>query len=182
MPGSMRARRRRDLFSLSRLRGRVGVGVLPRIRTRGEPPPHQFSPQGGESRPVVDYRPSLRANGSRERAPDDRLREAIHRATPRKNGLLRRFASRNDVDRHIFAFPRRNAPEVCVKFHALESEGAGKAGCTPHPRSRVQKMCKKRTRAYRFSGGNPAFPAQWFYGLLRALPGDRACLTPSLRG
>src|SRR5258705_8594669 len=25
----------------------------------------------------------------------------------------------------------------------------------------------------------PAFPAQWFYGLLRALPGDQACLTPS---
>jgi hypothetical protein len=38
-------------------------------------------------------------------------------------------------------------------------------------------MCKmhkaKRTRAYRFSGGSPAFPAQWFYGLFRALPGDR---------
>ena len=31
---------------------------------------------------------------------------------------------------------------------------------------------RKRTRAYRFSGGNPAFPAQWLYGLLRALPGD----------
>src|SRR3954465_15036232 len=41
------------------------------------------------------------------------------------------------------------------------------------------KIAKKRTRAYRFSGGNPAFPAQWFYGLLRALPGDQACLTPS---
>ena len=41
---------------------------------------------------------------------------------------------------------------------------------------------KERTRAYRFSGGSPAFPAQWFYGLLRALPGDRACLPPSLRG
>jgi hypothetical protein len=38
---------------------------------------------------------------------------------------------------------------------------------------------KMRTRAYRFSGGNPAFPAQWFYGLLRALPGDRAFLPPS---
>ena len=24
---------------------------------------------------------------------------------------------------------------------------------------------KKRTRAYRFSGSTPAFPAQWFYGL-----------------
>jgi hypothetical protein len=40
--------------------------------------------------------PSLRANGSRERAPDDKLREAIHFSTARKNGLLRRFAPRND--------------------------------------------------------------------------------------
>src|SRR5438876_3686376 len=29
------------------------------------------------------------------------------------------------------------------------------------------------------TGVNPALPAQWFYGLLRALPGDQACLTPS---
>jgi hypothetical protein len=45
------------------------------------------------------------------------------------------------------------------------TEGAGKAGCALHPRSRVQECAKKRTRAYRFSGGSPAFPAQWFYGL-----------------
>ncbi len=38
---------------------------------------------------------------------------------------------------------------------------------------------KKRTRAYRFSGGNPASPAQWLYGLYRALPGDRAFLPPA---
>src|SRR6195256_6173992 len=43
-------------------------------------------------------KPSLRANGSRERAPDDRLREAIHWAAKKKNGLLRRFAPRNDDD------------------------------------------------------------------------------------
>jgi hypothetical protein len=43
-----------------------------------------------------------------------------------------------------------------------QQEGAGKAGCALHPRSRVQKCTKKRTRAYRFSGGIPAFPAQWF--------------------
>src|ERR1700724_2519032 len=36
------------------------------------------------------------ANGSRERAPDDRLREAIHIAAETKDGLLRRFAPRND--------------------------------------------------------------------------------------
>ena len=32
---------------------------------------------------------------------------------------------------------------------------------------------KTRTRAYRFSGSIPAFPAQWLYGLLRALPSER---------
>ena len=32
---------------------------------------------------------------------------------------------------------------------------------------------KTRTRAYRFSGSIPAFPAQWLYGLLRDLPGER---------
>src|SRR5207249_6261871 len=29
------------------------------------------------------------------------------------------------------------------------------------------------------TGNHPALPAQWFYGFLRALPGDQACLTPS---
>jgi hypothetical protein len=29
------------------------------------------------------------------------------------------------------------------------------------------------------TGNHPAFPAQWFYGLLRALPGDQALLPPS---
>jgi hypothetical protein len=50
------------------------------------------------------------------------------------------------------------------------------ARCTRGP------VCKKsggRTRAYRFSGDTPTFPAQWLYDLLRALPGDQACLTPS---
>ncbi len=42
--------------------------------------------------------PSLRANGSRECAPDDRLREAIHGYEERL-GLLRRFAPGNDGER-----------------------------------------------------------------------------------
>src|SRR5712671_3062731 len=37
---------------------------------------------------------SLRANGSRECAPDDRLREEIH-LTAKEDGLLRRFTPRN---------------------------------------------------------------------------------------
>ena len=40
---------------------------------------------------------------------------------------------------------------------------------------------KKRTRAYRFSGGHPTFPAQWLYGLYRALLG-RAGLVVTVAG
>jgi hypothetical protein len=54
------------------------------------------------------------------------------------------------------------------------------AGARCTPRSRVQKCANKRTRAYRFSGRNPPFPAQWFYGLCRALLGDEFVLSPSL--
>ena len=50
-------------------------------------------------------------------------------------------------------------------------EGAGNAGCALHPRSRVQ-MCRKNAHEHTGSAeSNPTFPAQWLYGLLRALPG-----------
>ena len=42
------------------------------------------------------------------------------------------------------------------------------------------KCAKKRTRAYRYRRNTPAFPAQWLYGLCRALPGDEFVLSPSL--
>src|SRR5687767_9428186 len=38
-----------------------------------------------------------------------------------------------------------------------------------------------RTRAYRFSGNTPAFPAQWLYGLYVLTPAIRICLSPSPR-
>ena len=47
---------------------------------------------------------------------------------------------------------RRDAPEVCMS--RPRREGAGKAGCTLHPRSRVQLAQKMRTRAYRSSGAS----------------------------
>ena len=52
------------------------------------------------------------------------------------------------------------------------------ARCT---RGLVCNECvKRRTRAYRYSRNTPAFPAQWLYGLWRALPGDEFVLPPSL--
>jgi hypothetical protein len=73
-------------------------------------------------------------------------------------------------------------PEVCIFVRPLEKEGAGKTGCALHPRSRVQCAQEVRTRAYRSSGEHPAFPAQWFYGVLRALPGVRIPLATVIRG
>jgi hypothetical protein len=67
-----------------------------------------------------------------------------------------------------------------LRLRKQRAQGRPGARCT---RGLVCNMHKrKRTRAYRFSGGNPAFPAQWFYGLLRALPGDEFLLSPSSRG
>ena len=60
------------------------------------------------------------------------------------------------------------------------AQGKPGARCT---RGLVCKMHKeKRTRAYRFSGGSPAFPAQWFYGLYRALLGERIRLVTVAAG
>ena len=66
----------------------------------------------------------------------------------------------------------RFARGLPLNLLALQSEGTGKTGCALHPRSRVQKNRTRRTRAYRSSGEHPAFPAQWLYGLCRALPGE----------
>src|SRR5437588_10682263 len=52
-------------------------------------------------------------------------------------------------------------------------EGAGKTGCLLHPRSRVRFAPTKLHTSIQGSGNTPAFPAQWLYGLLRALPGER---------
>ena len=61
------------------------------------------------------------------------------------------------------------------------AEDAGNAGCAVRTRSLVRKS-RKRTRVVTTGRTvQPAFPARWCYGFLRARPGDRALLSPSLR-
>jgi hypothetical protein len=91
------------------------------------------------------------------------------------------FACARNDGGHTFAFPRHLAPEVCWKLPALEIRGRRECRMRAAPAVSRAKVWKKRTRAYRFSGGDPTFPAQWFYGLLRALPGGPSLLSPSLR-
>src|SRR4051794_11447188 len=59
------------------------------------------------------------------------------------------------------------------------SEGAGKTGCRPGTRGPLCEIALRRS-AQRHTGEaqQPAFPAQWFYGLCRALPGERCTIAP----
>src|SRR5712672_127995 len=58
---------------------------------------------------------------------------------------------------------------ACRRPSNWREQGMPDARCTRGPVCKRQN--ENRTRAYRFSGGNPTFPAQWLYGLFRALPG-----------
>src|SRR5882724_7070500 len=55
-------------------------------------------------------------------------------------------------------------------------EGAGKAGCPPHPWSACNK---KHAAEPQVQADHPAFPAQWFYGLYVLSPVTIAWLPPS---
>src|SRR6476619_7865022 len=71
-------------------------------------------------------------------------------------------------------------PRFAIKFARLldkRAQGRPGARCTRGLVCKVHK--RKRTRAYRFSGGNPAFPAQWFtaYFALSPVTGFLATVT-----
>ena len=106
--------------------------------------------------------------------------EAIHVAAKERLDCFVANAPRNDVAPTSNTPPRSHGairPSYAKSF-ALKSEGAGKAGCRLHPQPRARSVVSTRVSHHRFTG-TPAFPAQWFYGLFRALPGDRAFLPPS---
>src|ERR1700716_1915500 len=105
--------------------------------------------------------------------------EAIHSFFARNDGLLR-FARNDDLLADIIRllaapFARGFAGTLLPKIQ--RAQGRPGARCTRGLVCNVHK--EMRTRAYRFSGEHPAFPAQWFYGLWRALPGDEFVLSPS---
>ena len=80
--------------------------------------------------------------------------------------------------RYAFAFSRRGSRPSCCENRPLKSEeGAGKAGCPPHPWSARNK--KSTRQNHRCSRDHPAFPAQWFYSLYVLFPVTFAWLPPS---
>jgi hypothetical protein len=74
-------------------------------------------------------------------------------SAPRNDGVRFRIQLSNS-ERMWLRIPAARCARVLRQLPpSREQEGAGKAGCTLHPRSRVQNCTKTRTRAYRFSGG-----------------------------
>jgi hypothetical protein len=60
-------------------------------------------------------------------------------------------------------------------------KGVGNAGCPLHPQPRVHLVLVESTRVTTSTPESPGIPARnGFNGFLRALPGDRAVLPPSL--
>ena len=64
-------------------------------------------------------------------------------------------------------------PSFALNFFTLQSEGAGNAGRPMRPIAACATIVVVSTRVVRSHRNHPAFPTQWFYGFLRALPGDR---------
>jgi hypothetical protein len=67
-------------------------------------------------------------------------------------------------------------PSFSSKPPSSDEEGAGKAGCGLHPWSACSK---KHAAEPQVQPEQPAFPAQWFYGLYVISPVNRAFLPPS---
>ncbi len=140
--------------------------------------------------------PRLRGDDGRVGGLSESNFKQPDRHTPRRRGIQYAAASRFDhqrlasrsvtnvcgiLDRPVkpgddstethLRIPAARSARVVRIFSPPKSEGAGKTGCALHPRSRVpNNKQKKRTRAYRFSGNTPAFPAQWCYGLYVLCP------------
>ena len=98
-------------------------------------------------------------------------------AAPPSSSAFADDDGRDVVCGHNSAFSRLTAPELCTTFAPKIGRREDRVRAAPAV-SRA-KVAKKRTRAYRFSGSSPAFPAQRFYGLFRALPGETGLLSPS---
>jgi len=96
--------------------------------------------------------------------------------THRRNSRFDFQTAKTIADKH----PRSHgAMRPRFAFISRPKEGVGNAGCPLHPQPRVRFALVKSTRVNEYTGITRRSRTQWFYGLLRALPGDRACLTPS---
>jgi len=91
-------------------------------------------------------------------------------------------ATKDTPERHASILRGVVRPRFCRTLSPFIEEGAGNAGCPMHPQPHARYGVVEYAHEYsqRKHRKHPASPTQWFYGLLRALPGDQLLfLTPS---
>jgi hypothetical protein len=80
-----------------------------------------------------------------------------------------------DITSHSRDTMRPSFAAVVSRHKKERAQGMPGARCT-------HGFVQKSTRSsHRLTGFNPAFPAQWFYGFLRDLLGDRLVVTVALK-
>jgi hypothetical protein len=125
------------------------------------------------------FETSLRANGLRECAPDDRLREAIHRAARKKAGLLRRSAPRNGGETYLRDPAACFARGLACSFGPLRSEGAGNAGRPMRPQAACARIVVVSTRVGQVTPESSGIPRAMVLRLTSCSPRRPALLPPS---
>jgi len=109
----------------------------------------------------------------------------------RDSGLLR--CARNDGARGAVALAQHASqfadtpshprdllrPSFASSRHPPMSEGAGKTGCRPGTHGPLcERWQQKSAQRHTGEAQHTAFPAQWFDGLCRVLPGERCTIAP----
>jgi hypothetical protein len=95
------------------------------------------------------------------------------RCGPKNPGMVQLKPGRHRI-RHCDLAAR--CARSCASTIALSKAGRRESRVPMTP-AVVRTRCTRRTAG---APEHPAFPAQWFYGLWRALPGDEFLLPPSL--
>ena len=137
---------------------------------------------GDDAENVARIRVIASHPAERKAPPDDRLREAIHRAAQKEMDCFVASAPRNDVERDAVLHSRGvMRPRLCIIVVPRRKRGSRECRVRAAPAVSCARCTKKNAHEHTGSAEHPAFPAQWFYGLCRALPGDEFVLSPSLR-
>jgi hypothetical protein len=105
------------------------------------------------------------------------LRGACHRARIRATRWLAM------TWKHVCPISRHDLPELSKFVVPPKDRGRRECRVRAAPAVSCAKVRKNGgTRAYRAAENTPTSPAQWLYGLLRALPGGAGLLSPSPAG
>jgi hypothetical protein len=143
---------------------------------RGRPRPASSARSCEQSEPRASYVPGLSSSPlgltGRSSIPEALMIE------PRGRSVLDAPLSRSMTAEKDATSRSRgtNMSELFDRTALATEEGAGKAGCPPHPWSACNKKARGRTTG---TGGSSGLPCAMVLRLIRDLPGDHAWLPPS---